>query len=427
MAGERIQFTGVRPYPGFDQEEMKRRWNENDNGFDYNDDYRPSARSTSYPQTSRRPLINYVKNEWRTNPKYGQVYSYSPPPDRDCPDTLHMLLSIITAPKFRRYVLVYILLLSIGFGSWKAVSPRLKEHEILTESLNENMKLAKGGWFGTNVRAVFTDMIHMKTLDKDYLPGDKKPKHGKETRLIVVGDVHGCKEELVALLDKVSFDRETDHLILAGDMISKGPESQNVVDLARKLGASCVRGSHEDRILLVRPDAMRVSSNAEGDSDDLEEENFSHGDYADRALARKLTDKQYDWLKSCPVILRVGEVKGMGKLVVVHAGLVPGVELEKQDPAGVMNMRTIDLNTHVPSKEHEGVPWTKVSLSILSRDSFDPLLSVSISFPDLGLCQVRLRAPFPVAFFPFLTLPAIFFFGFSLLRLTFGQIRHVTT
>lgn len=55
---------------------------------------------------------------------------------------------------------------------------------------------------------------------------------------------------MVSLLTKVKFDVESDYLILAGDMISKGPDSLKVLDILRSHGAGCVRGNHEDRILL---------------------------------------------------------------------------------------------------------------------------------------------------------------------------------
>jgi hypothetical protein len=54
----------------------------------------------------------------------------------------------------------------------------------------------------------------------------------------------------------------------------------------------------------------------------------------------------------------------MGPVVVVHAGLVPDVELEKQDPSSVMTMRTIDLETHVPSPKKKGMNWAKVWFTI---------------------------------------------------------------
>lgn len=175
------------------------------------------------------------------------------------------------------------------------------------------------------------------------------------------------------LLAKVSFDSaKGDHLIFTGNMVSDSVKSVPVIELARKHYASCVRGANEDRVLLVRrqmstsnlvPLAGPTESAMGGDGwDHMDQESFSQGDYKDRALATELGNDHADWLDSCPVILRVGQIKGMGEVVVVHSGLVPGVELASQDPSSVMGMRTIDLKTHVPSASEEGMPWFKVSL-----------------------------------------------------------------
>ena len=94
-----------------------------------------------------------------------------------------------------------------------------------------------------------SDIIQLVDLPANYLPATGKHRHSG--RLMIVGDVHGMKDALMDLLDKVKFDAKHDHLILAGDMISKGPDSPGVVDLAIKLGATGVRGNHEDRILVA--------------------------------------------------------------------------------------------------------------------------------------------------------------------------------
>ena len=159
-----------------------------------------------------------------------------------------------------------------------------------------------------------------------------------------------------------------------------------MVELARSMRASCVRGNHEDRVLLAHRDLnthdltllssldTNVGGTRSGPPDPgpidigkrptprkiLDEKRFAHGDAVDRELARSLSAKQIEYLASCPVILKLGPMKGMGDVQVVHAGLVPGIELERQDPMGVMHMRTMDLETHVPSRGSQGTPWTKV-------------------------------------------------------------------
>lgn len=184
---------------------------------------------------------------------------------------------------------------------------------------------------------------------------------------------------MVQLLEKVSFNQKGgDHLIFVGDMINKGPDSKGVVDLAREHSASSVRGNHEDRILLLRQEMVKTKTLTTPDEGKYS--SFSSRQLAERALARSLSEEQAQWLENCPMILNVGQIPGIGQVVVVHAGLVPDIELEKQDPSSVMTMRTIDLNTHVPSPKKKGMNWAKMfdkhqSKLYLSRETSteDPL------------------------------------------------------
>lgn len=71
------------------------------------------------------------------------------------------------------------------------------------------------------------------------------------SRAFVIGDVHGMYEMLVELLD--TWNSDTEHLILLGDMIDRGPQIKEVIDLARKLqiehSATLLRGNHEQMLL----------------------------------------------------------------------------------------------------------------------------------------------------------------------------------
>jgi hypothetical protein len=229
------------------------------------------------------------------------------------------------------------------------------------------------GTHAPHTQPEFKDIVMVQTLNQRLVPSSgTKAKHG---RLVIVGDVHGMKNELVKLLEKIKFERHIDHLILAGDMISKGPDSIGVLDFVMDLGASAVRGNHEDRILLAysRLHSNEVKLNydpvTEG-SDERDEkladtETYTHkGEFKDRLLAKQLTKRHVEWLEKCPIILNVGKIEDMGQVLVVHAGLVPGINLDAQDPYTVMNMRTIDLKTHIPSDRREGASWTKVGLKL---------------------------------------------------------------
>ncbi|KAI1742068.1 Metallo-dependent phosphatase [Xylaria scruposa] len=66
--------------------------------------------------------------------------------------------------------------------------------------------------------------------------------------------------------------------------------------------------------------------------------------HRDIVTAKSLKPKHRAWLSRLPLILRIGDLgPRYGEVLVVHAGLVPGVPLESQDPEAVMTMRTILL------------------------------------------------------------------------------------
>ncbi|KAL9595006.1 MAG: hypothetical protein Q9219_006705 [cf. Caloplaca sp. 3 TL-2023] len=310
----------------------------------------------------RRPLVDYVTNQWRS--------TAASPPFSPTSQTNPSFLRIISAPRLRRFVMIILLVFLLPWSAWKWYGrPRWEEHKLLNDALDE--KLRKGtAWYGLNLRPAFKDMVQLKTLDTSLLPQSDSRK-----RLLFVGDIHGCYDELQTLLKEAEFDNHTDHLIFTGDFISKGPASAAVVDFALEHNASCIRGNHEDRILLAHRDlnARRASlpgpdeiggseppSPGDPELDKLDEESFSHGDYVDRKFAKSLTPPQASYLASCPLILDIGSLPSIGHAVVAHAGLVPGIVLENQDPMGVMNMRTVDLRTHVPSRSSSGTPWFKL-------------------------------------------------------------------
>ncbi|KAF2674088.1 Metallo-dependent phosphatase [Microthyrium microscopicum] len=313
-----------------------------------------------------KPLIDYVTNEWKsTEHKYPDYYKTY---DED--EYGQFIMTDKIAKDFwswpcrfpRRtfkYLVLYCIFITVCIFFWMSwLKPVMDEEDILDASYNRHVL---GTELGTNAQPEFVDMVHLKYLDSKFIPG---ATHSGIKRLVVIGDVHGCKEELTELLKKLEFSQETDHLIFVGDIIFKGPDSPGVVNLARSLGATCVRGNHEDRMLLawagMRSNTLPIDdSRSKPNIESQEDQAMAYGDTKHRQLAGEFDSDQIEWLQKCPVILNIGQM-GKKDYVVVHAGLAPGIRLEKQDPFHVMNMRTIDLATRVPSEMRGGEPWEKV-------------------------------------------------------------------
>ena len=69
-----------------------------------------------------------------------------------------------------------------------------------------------------------------------------------KSKIVIIGDVHGCVHELQKLLDQCDANNNTT-VILVGDLVNKGPYSAEVIALVRKIGAYCVRGNHDEAAL----------------------------------------------------------------------------------------------------------------------------------------------------------------------------------
>lgn len=61
--------------------------------------------------------------------------------------------------------------------------------------------------------------------------------------MIVIGDVHGEYNSLLALLDILP---QTDKICFVGDLIDRGPDPKKIIDLIRKKEWKCVLGNHEE-------------------------------------------------------------------------------------------------------------------------------------------------------------------------------------
>ncbi|CAK8743973.1 Bis(5'-nucleosyl)-tetraphosphatase, symmetrical [Sodalis praecaptivus] len=69
----------------------------------------------------------------------------------------------------------------------------------------------------------------------------------------LIGDIHGCFDELKILLAQVEFNPVLDTLWLTGDLVARGPGSLEVLRLVRSLGDSVrmVLGNHDLHLLAV--------------------------------------------------------------------------------------------------------------------------------------------------------------------------------
>ena len=121
----------------------------------------------------------------------------------------------------------------------------------------------------------------------------------------LIGDVHGCYDELQALLHQVEFNPQQDQLWLTGDLVARGPASLDVLRFVRSLGDSVklVLGNHDLNLLAIHAGISRNKPK----------------DRLTELLQAEDADELMDWLRRQP-LLQVDEEK---KLVMAHAGITP--------------------------------------------------------------------------------------------------------
>lgn len=126
----------------------------------------------------------------------------------------------------------------------------------------------------------------------------------------LIGDVHGCLDELKALLAQVSFDPDCDKIWFTGDLVARGPASLEVLRYVRALGpaAQTVLGNHDLHLLAVY---AGISKNKPKDR-------------LNPLLNARDGDDLINWLRRQSVLL-VDDERG---LVMAHAGITPQWDLE---------------------------------------------------------------------------------------------------
>lgn len=149
-------------------------------------------------------------------------------------------------------------------------------------------------------------------------------------RTVIVGDVHGCRWELEALLDRIAF-ASGDRLVFVGDLVARGPDSLGVLDVVRRTGAIVVRGNHEQKLLDWR---KARTAWVRGEAAAKPPIGRMHRD-----LARSLRPVDWTLLETSPLFFDLPEHGAR----VVHAGLVPGLAFEAQSPQTLMRIRTVRL------------------------------------------------------------------------------------
>ena len=124
-----------------------------------------------------------------------------------------------------------------------------------------------------------------------------------------IGDLQGCYDSLLRLLDKLNFNESKDTLWFAGDLVNRGPESLSTLRFVKSLSdnAITVLGNHDLHLLAIAAKHKKTKDSG------LKE--ILNADDADDLL---------NWLRKQPLLHHDPRLN----CTMVHAGIYPDWDLQ---------------------------------------------------------------------------------------------------
>jgi len=154
-----------------------------------------------------------------------------------------------------------------------------------------------------------------------------------KTETLIIGDVHGCRQELEDLLKLAGYHKKM-RLFFVGDLINKGPDSSGVLKLVHRLKAQVVVGNHELGFLKY----VKKKKTGRPEFDEVR-----------RQLGSRL-QFWVDWMKALPLYIEEKD------FTLVHAGLAPGLALADTPRRILTRIRTWDgVGKNLNHPDHP--PW----------------------------------------------------------------------
>ncbi len=148
---------------------------------------------------------------------------------------------------------------------------------------------------------------------------------------VVIGDIHGCFDELQDLLERIGLAAD-DQIIALGDIVDRGPDSAKVLEFFRDTpNAISLMGNHERKHLL----------SARGET---------QAALSQRIVKAQCCDRYTDWLAFMETFPRHVELP---EAILVHGMFEPGVPLVEQRDTVVIGTLTGEryMRQHYPD------PW----------------------------------------------------------------------
>lgn len=127
--------------------------------------------------------------------------------------------------------------------------------------------------------------------------------------IYAIGDIQGCFDDLMRLVDHIQFDPKRDRLWFVGDLVNRGPKSLETLRYIKGLGSAAITvlGNHDLHLLAVANDKKKPRKK----------------DSLHQVLMAPDCEELLDWLRHRPLLHYQYDY------CLVHAGLPPQWDIKK--------------------------------------------------------------------------------------------------
>jgi serine/threonine protein phosphatase 1 len=167
-------------------------------------------------------------------------------------------------------------------------------------------------------------------------------------RALIISDIHGQLEMFEHLLSDLEYDPNQDQLILLGDYVDRGPDSNKVLDKVIELkaqGALVLKGNHEDMMIKALTtddeDAWIRWAHRNGGGNTLQSYGFNESEFIvpeDKEFVKPMLRSE-TLNKHLMFIQNLDTIIERDDYIFVHAGVHPTSPIAETDPYVLMWIR----------------------------------------------------------------------------------------
>lgn len=176
-------------------------------------------------------------------------------------------------------------------------------------------------------------------------------------RAIIIGDIHGCVDELKSLLDKLNIDNTKDELYSVGDIVDRGPDPLGCFELLLQNNSKFIMGNHEDKML------RWIEHNERQNKLGIENP-MRRVDQKTKNEYLSFSNEYIEKISKFEMYMKIGEYNG-NDIIICHGGFEPAKKIKDQQYKKVIRARYVDKNGYMISVDNPiqvppgGILWNE--------------------------------------------------------------------